>query len=117
RAGLLRPGEGVLGGALRGRARRRPGTELLLHRLHHGPAGARSRRAPACGTSRSAAAPDRAAPGLAGAATPAGRGRGGITSTGCVTTRAALGEKGRAVWGSMVEGRRARRRERWFGPC
>src|SRR5262249_26864520 len=47
--------------------------ELLLQGSDRGPAAARSRGAPTCGTPRSTAATPRSAPRLAGAATTAGR--------------------------------------------
>src|SRR5262249_4279830 len=71
-ARVLRARQGVLGGAVRGRARGGSRRELLLHGLDHGPAAARSRGAPACGTPRPTAATTRPAPRLAGAATTAG---------------------------------------------
>src|SRR5262249_28900539 len=98
--------QGVLGGALRNRARRRPDPELLLQRFHHGSSGPGSRRAPACGTSGPTAAAARAASRLAGPATPTGRvGGGGSGSS--LTSEAVWwrGEKGRAAWDGTAEGR------------
>src|SRR5262249_57209646 len=105
RAGVLRTRQGVLGGALRNRARRRPAPELLLHRFHHGSSGPGSRRTPACGTSGPTAAAARAASRLADPATPTGRVGGGVTG-GRLTSEGggARGEKGLAAW-DRVAGR------------
>src|SRR5262249_53127412 len=106
RAGVLRTRQGVLGGALRNRARRRSGPELLLHRFHHGSSGPGSRRTPACGTSGPTAAAARAASRLAGPATPPGRVGGGVTGGGLrAEAGGAWGQQGRAAWDGTAEGR------------
>jgi HAD superfamily phosphoserine phosphatase-like hydrolase len=64
---LLRGGQDLLAPAVHRRARDRPGEELLLHRLHHGPAAAGSGGASRRCQSRPVPLPRGGAPPLAGA--------------------------------------------------
>src|SRR5262249_23939508 len=89
--GVLRPGKGLLGGALRERTGDRSQAELLLHRLDHGPAAARARGRAARREPRSAPRPGRGAPWLADRAPEARRHRAGVR-----------GARGRAAGGGKL---------------
>src|SRR5581483_8004480 len=70
---VLRGGEDLLGGALRGVGGRRSPAELLLHRFDHGPPRARARRRAARRESPPAAPARRSAARMARVAPPAPR--------------------------------------------